>query len=153
MRRSPNWLGNSTRSPLPGSEIAGVLARPRSSRRIEAFAAFSKAFGGQAPLTFELFGDDVLRRANAINYGHDQLPTFDLARARYVIAFGADFLGTWNSPVAQNTRTGRCGRAARACAASSCRSSADVADRAPAPTNGCRSSRAPRACSRSVWRT
>jgi len=84
-----------------------VLARPRSSHRNEAFAAFSKAFGGQAPLTFELFGNDVLRRANAINYGHDQLPTFDLARARYVIAFGADFLGTWNSPVAQNTAYGQ----------------------------------------------
>jgi len=84
-----------------------VLARPRSSRRNEAFAAFSKAFGGQAPLTFQLFGDDVLRRANAINYGHDQLPTFDLARARYVMAFGADFLGTWNSPVAQNTAYGQ----------------------------------------------
>jgi menaquinone reductase, molybdopterin-binding-like subunit len=84
-----------------------VLARPRSSRRIEAFAAFSKAFGGQAPLAFELFGHDVLRRANAVSYGHDQLPTLDLARARYVMAFGADFLGTWNSPVAQNTSYGQ----------------------------------------------
>ena len=30
------------------------------------------------------------------------LPTFDLARADYLISFGADFLGTWNSPVAQS---------------------------------------------------
>src|SRR2546423_1666388 len=36
----------------------------------------------------------------------DQLPTFDLARSRYVISFGADFLGTWNSPVAQNAAYG-----------------------------------------------
>jgi anaerobic selenocysteine-containing dehydrogenase len=27
------------------------------------------------------------------------LPTFDLPNARYAIGFGADFLGTWNSPV------------------------------------------------------
>ncbi len=42
----------------------------------------------------------MLRRANALSFGHEQLPTFDLARSRYVISFGADFLGTWNSPVA-----------------------------------------------------
>jgi anaerobic selenocysteine-containing dehydrogenase len=48
----------------------------------------------------------VLRRANAISFGHEQLPTIDLARSRFVIAFGADFLGTWNSPVAQNAAYG-----------------------------------------------
>ena len=36
-----------------------------------------------------------------MSFGHEQLPTFDLARSRFVIAFGADFLGTWNSPVSQ----------------------------------------------------
>jgi anaerobic selenocysteine-containing dehydrogenase len=84
-----------------------VLTRPRRSRRLEAFAEFSKRFGAPAPIAFELFTDDVLRRANALSYGHDQLPTFDFARARYAIAFGADFLGTWNSPVAQNAAYGR----------------------------------------------
>jgi anaerobic selenocysteine-containing dehydrogenase len=43
--------------------------------------------GNQSALTF-------LRRA--------QMPTFDLANARFVISFGADFLGTWNSPVSQS---------------------------------------------------
>ena len=45
------------------------------------------------PIGFELFGDDVLRRANQESYGHAQLPTFDLARAKLVVSFGADFLG------------------------------------------------------------
>ena len=58
-------------------------------------------------MAFELFGDDVLRRANALSFGREQLPTFDLARTRYVIGFGADFLGTWNSPVAQSAAYGR----------------------------------------------
>ena len=52
----------------------------------------------------------------------DQLPTFDLARTRYVLGFGADFLGTWNSPVAQSAGYGACGRGSPAFAASSCRS-------------------------------
>jgi menaquinone reductase, molybdopterin-binding-like subunit len=84
-----------------------VLTRPRRSRRLEAFVEFSKRFGAPAPMAFEPFGDEVLRRANALSYGRDQLPTFDFARARYAIAFGADFLGTWNSPVAQNAAYGR----------------------------------------------
>ena len=84
-----------------------ILTRPRASRRLEAFAEFSKRFGAPAPIAFEVFADDVVRRANALSYGHDQLPTVDLARARCVIGFGADFLGTWNSPVAQNAAYGR----------------------------------------------
>jgi menaquinone reductase, molybdopterin-binding-like subunit len=83
------------------------LTRPRHSRRLELFAAFLKGFGAPAPLTFELFDDDVLRRANTLSFGRDQLPTVDMASARYLIAFGADLLGTWNSPVAQNAAYGR----------------------------------------------
>ena len=57
----------------------------------------------------------MLRQANLLSFGHAALPTFDLGRADYVISFGADFLGTWNSPVAQSIgygemRQGRPGR-------------------------------------------
>jgi anaerobic selenocysteine-containing dehydrogenase len=83
------------------------LTRPRRSRRNELAAWFLRGFGALPPLVFELFGDDVLRRANRLSFGREQLPTFDLARSRYVIAFGADFLGTWNSPVAQNAGYGQ----------------------------------------------
>jgi anaerobic selenocysteine-containing dehydrogenase len=94
-------------SRLDGLAAAGdqrsltLLTRPRRSRRHELAAQFLSRFGAPPPLTFELFSEDVLRRANALSFGRDQLPTFDLARSRYVLAFGADFLGTWNSPVSQ----------------------------------------------------
>jgi anaerobic selenocysteine-containing dehydrogenase len=83
-----------------------LLARPRRSRRLEVFAEFLSRFGAPAPIGFELFAEDVLRRANLMSFGHEQLPTFDLARANFVLAFGADFLGTWNSPVSQNAGYG-----------------------------------------------
>ena len=35
------------------------------------------------------------------------LPTVDLGQSNYVISLGADFLGTWNSPVAQSIAYGR----------------------------------------------
>ena len=82
------------------------VTRPHRGRRTALAAEFLKGFGAPAPITYELFADDVLRRANAISFGHEQLPTIDLARSRYAISFGADFLGTWNSPVAQSAAYG-----------------------------------------------
>ena len=82
------------------------LARPHGGRRTALAAEFLKAFGAAAPLTYEIFSNDVLRRANGISFGHEQLPTIDLARSRFAISFGADFLGSWNSPVAQSAAYG-----------------------------------------------
>ncbi len=81
--------------------------RPGASTRHDLFALFLARFGAPPPTSFALFSDDVLRRANLMSFGREQLPTFDLGSSRYVIAFGADFLGTWNSPVAQSAAYGR----------------------------------------------
>jgi anaerobic selenocysteine-containing dehydrogenase len=83
------------------------LAKPRQGRRLALVADVLQRFGARAPVTYEFFSDDVLRRANAISFGSHQLPTYDLENARYVISFGADFLGTWNSAVAQSVAYGK----------------------------------------------
>ncbi|MEO7156165.1 MAG: molybdopterin-dependent oxidoreductase [Vicinamibacterales bacterium] len=83
------------------------LTKPRRGRRLELIAELLQRFGAKPPVTYELFSDDVLRRANAISFGSHQLPTFDLENARYVISFGSDFLGTWNSAVAHSGAYGR----------------------------------------------
>jgi anaerobic selenocysteine-containing dehydrogenase len=81
--------------------------RPGASARHDLMALVLGRFGAPPPTSFELFSDDVLRRANLMSFGRAQLPTFDLAPSRYVISFGADFLGTWNTPVAQTAAYGR----------------------------------------------
>src|SRR5688572_12519263 len=75
------------------------LGRPGNGHRQALIAEFLARFGAAAPVTYELFADDVLRSANGISFGSAQLPTFDLANTRYLLSFGADFLGTWNAPV------------------------------------------------------
>jgi len=88
---------------LSGNQKAlAYLTRPHRGRRIALAGEFLKGFGADTPIACESFGDEVLRRANAISFGHEQLPTIDFARTRFAISFGADFLGTWNSPVAQS---------------------------------------------------
>jgi menaquinone reductase, molybdopterin-binding-like subunit len=84
-----------------------LLTKPRRGRRLELLAQMLQGYGAKAPVTYELFSDEVLRRANATSFGAHQLPTIDLENARYVIAFGADFLGTWNSAVAHSAAYGR----------------------------------------------
>jgi anaerobic selenocysteine-containing dehydrogenase len=78
-----------------------LLTRVRPGHRAALASRFLASFGAPGPISCELFGDDVLRRANALSFGRGQLPTFDLPNARYVLGLGADFLGTWNSPTSQ----------------------------------------------------
>src|SRR3989442_1409214 len=66
----------------------------RPGLRNELFKQFTSKFGASDPMTFEFFGDDVLRHANALSFGNYQLPTLDLGESKYVLSFGADFLGT-----------------------------------------------------------
>jgi menaquinone reductase, molybdopterin-binding-like subunit len=102
-----------------GSEKSlGFLSRPLSGQRHELIERFLKAYGAPPAIWYQPFDEAVLREANLRSFGHSQLPTFDLARADYLIAFGADYLGTWNSPVAQSIgygamRQGRAGRRAK----------------------------------------
>jgi anaerobic selenocysteine-containing dehydrogenase len=88
------------------SSIAFV-SRPRRGRRPQLVRDLLRRLGAPPPVTFEVFDDAVLRRANQLSFGHYQLPTFDLARSHYVVSFGADLLGTWNSPVAHSVAYGR----------------------------------------------
>jgi anaerobic selenocysteine-containing dehydrogenase len=97
-----------------GKQKALAIVRGgRRGQRQVALEQFALKFGAPAPVVYELFSDDLLRRANQLSFGFAQLPTFDLAHAGYVIGFGADFLGTWNAPVAHSAAYGtmRRGRA------------------------------------------
>ncbi len=59
------------------------------------------ALGANPRIVYEPFGYEALRHANHSVFGTDALPSYDLAAARYVLSFGADFLETWLSPVEQ----------------------------------------------------
>ena len=78
------------------------ITRPLRDQRGVLVQRFLAAYGAPPAVGFEFFDEAILRRANYLSFGRYQLPTFDLCRANYVISFGADFLSTWNSVVAQN---------------------------------------------------
>lgn len=82
----------------PGS--VAFLTRPLVGQRRTLVERFLSSFNRAQVVPFEPFDDSVLREANRLSFGHRQIPTYDLGHSNYVISFGADFLGTWNSPVA-----------------------------------------------------
>ncbi len=94
------------------------IARPEASTRSATIAAFLKALGAAPAITPGL-GDFTIERAAAGRaFGWNGLPVYDLAGADYVLGLGADFLGTWASPVYYarqfgHMRQGRAGRRGR----------------------------------------
>jgi anaerobic selenocysteine-containing dehydrogenase len=88
------------------ASAVAFLSRVLSGQRSKLLERFLAAYGAPPPVYFELFDGAVERWANFYSFGRAQLATLDLARANYVISFGADFLGTWNSPVAQSAGYG-----------------------------------------------
>ena len=70
--------------------IAGTKARIASS--------LMNSLGGRH-LVYEPLETTSLRESIRRVFGVEQTPHFDIGNARYVLSFGADFLGMWVSPV------------------------------------------------------
>ncbi len=59
---------------------------------------FVEAVGGQR-VVYDALDDTALRTAVEIAFGVNVLPRYEIAAARFLVSFGADFLETWLSPV------------------------------------------------------
>ena len=66
---------------------------------------FIKAYGADWR-TLDLMGEAPLREAVKRVFGTNSLPEFDIANARFVLSFGADFLGSWVSQVHHSVEYG-----------------------------------------------
>ena len=84
---------------LVTGRIAGTKARIASS-------SFMKSLGGRH-LVYEPLETTTLRESIRRVLGAEQTPHFDIGNARYVLSFGADFLGMWVSPVQYSIAYGR----------------------------------------------
>jgi molybdopterin-containing oxidoreductase family iron-sulfur binding subunit len=61
------------------------------------FSEFSSAFGSKQYKIYEPYAYEPLRAANTLTFGTSEIPRFDIASAKMLISFGADFLETWVS--------------------------------------------------------
>jgi len=65
----------------------------------ELFAQFMGLLGSEHYQQYDFTYPGTIRAANRISFGVDQLPYYDIKNADFLLSFGADYLGTWLSPV------------------------------------------------------
>ena len=73
----------------PDSSRTAYIGWPRSGLR---------SLGSSRLMTHEPFGFEALRQANQVCFQQASIPTHDLAKARFLLGLGTDFLETWRSP-------------------------------------------------------
>lgn len=88
-------FGNSSNPTLITGRVGGTL-----SRVTEWFASLT----GSRHLVHDTLEDSTLRAAMHNAFGTSELPHLDIAHSSYILSFGADFLGTWLSPINYSTQ-------------------------------------------------
>jgi molybdopterin-containing oxidoreductase family iron-sulfur binding subunit len=80
-----------------------LVTRPEPGAAGAVQRAFLEAIGGRAGdrVVLAPLDPEPVRAASAALLGRREVPVLDLSRARSVVAFGADLLETWGSPVEQ----------------------------------------------------
>lgn len=95
-------LGDAINQAAGTPDSLAFLSRPLSGSEGRLIQSMMEAVGSGRLLTFEPLGQETYRRASQISFGWDTLPHLDIENARYLLSFGAEFLGTWLSPVRYN---------------------------------------------------
>lgn len=83
-----------------------IVTGPISGTRVRVINQFLGPTNGRH-LVYESQDTATIREASSLIFGANRLPHFDIAGAGAVLSFGADFLGTWLSPVHYSTAYGR----------------------------------------------
>lgn len=72
-----------------------IATPPLRGRLADVVHGFAQGYGARLLGLDALGGERVTREAIRRLYGQQAQPDFDIARANYVLSFGADFLGSW----------------------------------------------------------
>ena len=80
------------------SKEVALLTGPLRAHQHLLVSRFAESYGAEW-LRLDPLAEAPLREAVRRVFGQDRLPEFDIEHAQYVLSFGADFLGTWMSPV------------------------------------------------------
>lgn len=76
--------------------LTGEISSPSTNKLVAEFLA---GFSGGHRVTFEPLGAEEVAAASELAYGSRVVPHYNFDKAEMVVSFGADFLGTWLSPV------------------------------------------------------
>lgn len=88
------------KSKLPASGAVKIVTNTILSPTTEkALQEFSAAFGGAEVVVYDSISNYGISKASETCYGQAILPSYHFEKAKTIVSFGADFLGTWISPI------------------------------------------------------
>jgi MoCo/4Fe-4S cofactor protein with predicted Tat translocation signal len=76
--------------------VSGTVNSPSTKKAIAEFAA---KYPGTKHITFEAVSNSAIIEATKLSFGKAVMPGYRFDKARVIVSFGADFLGSWISPV------------------------------------------------------
>ncbi len=82
-----------------GGRIAVVSYTVLSPSTQAAIGEFTSAYAGAKHVMYDPQPADGILAANKSMFGKAVLPSYDFSKADVIVSFGADFLGTWISPI------------------------------------------------------
>ncbi|MCK5101407.1 MAG: molybdopterin oxidoreductase, partial [Cyclobacteriaceae bacterium] len=63
------------------------------------YEEFMKAYPNTRVVYYDAISSSAMLSANKISFGQQVIPSYKFDRAEIIVSFGADFLGTWLSPI------------------------------------------------------
>ena len=76
--------------------VANTILSPSTEKALQEFSA---AFGGAELVVYDSISNYGITKASEVFYGQAIIPSYHFDKAKTIVSFGADFLGTWISPI------------------------------------------------------
>ncbi len=76
--------------------ISNTILSPTSKRAI---ADFTASYSNTKLVTYDAVSSSAILEANASSFGDKVIPNYSFDKADVIVSLGADFLGTWISPI------------------------------------------------------
>ncbi|MCH6200387.1 TAT-variant-translocated molybdopterin oxidoreductase [Aquiflexum sp. LQ15W] len=76
--------------------VTNTILSPSTEKVLQQFA---EAFGSAEVIAYDPISNYGITKAAELSYGSSVLPTYNFEKANVIVSFGADFLGTWISPI------------------------------------------------------
>ncbi|WEK36770.1 MAG: TAT-variant-translocated molybdopterin oxidoreductase [Candidatus Pseudobacter hemicellulosilyticus] len=84
---------------LGGAPVVLLTSTITSPTTKQIVADFLTKYPGGRHVQYDAISYSALLLANEATYGKKAIPTYQFENARVIVSFGADFLGTWLSPI------------------------------------------------------
>ncbi|MSQ15044.1 MAG: 4Fe-4S ferredoxin [Dehalococcoidia bacterium] len=80
------------------ASTVAIMTEPLTGHLATVVKKFASSYGAEH-IVFDSLADTVERTVANRSFGQSTVPDLDIQNANYILSFGADFLGTWGSPV------------------------------------------------------